>query len=129
MNVVPLALMLAVVVVVDFIVDFVVVVNDDGISVLFFRITTTTIPCRTVFNTTLPHPSNYIPPVPPNPTNFSLIDHSRSITPITLYHTGFALLHPSHTTLYTPLYPVHLTLPYPKCKNKQKIQTRTKIKR
>ena len=118
--------MLAVVVVVGFIVDFVIVVNDDDISVIFFRTTTTTIPCRTVFNVTLPHPSNYIPPVPLNPTNSTLIDDFRSITPLTLYHIRFALLHPSHTTLYIPLYPIYLTLPHTKCKKNKK--TRTKIK-
>ena len=126
---VPLDLTLAVAVVVGVIVDFVVVVvvNDDDISVIFFRTTTTT-PCRTVNNTTLPYPSNYIPPVLLNPTNSTLIDHFRSITPITFYYTLFALLHQSHTTLPIPLYPIHLTLPDPKCKNKQKLQTRTKIK-
>ena len=97
-------------------------------SVIFFTRTTTTIPCRTVFNATLPHSSNHIPLVSLNPTNSTLIDHFRSITPITLCHTPFVLLHPSHTTLHIQLYLVHLTLPHPKCKNKQNIQTRTKIK-
>jgi len=114
MNVVPLVLMLDVLVVIGVIVDFVIIVNDDDVSVIFSRITTTTIPCQTVFNDTLPHPSNYIPPVQLNLTNSTLIHHFRSITPITIYHTRFALLHPSHTTLHIPLYPVHLTLPHQK---------------
>ena len=122
---VPLVLMLDVVVVVGVIVDFVVVANDDDVSVIF-RIPTTTIPCRTVFNATLPRPSNYIPPVQLNPTNSTLINHFRSITPTIIYHTRFALLHPSHTTLQIPFYPVPLTLPHPKYENKQKIQMRTK---
>ena len=118
---VPFALMFAVVVVVGVIVDFVVVVvNDDDISVIVFRKTSTTIPCRTVYNATLPHPSNYIPPVPLNPTNSILINHFRSITPITFYHIRFTLLHPSHITFHILLYPVHLTLPRPKYTNVKK---------
>ena len=115
---VPLVLMLAVVVIVGVVFDFVVVVNDDDISVICFRITATTILCRTVFNATLPHPFNYIPPVPLHPINSTLIEQFLSITPITLYHTRFHLLHLSDTTLYILLYPVNLTLPYPKYKNK-----------
>ena len=121
----PLVLMLDVVVVVGVTIDFFfVVVNDDDVSVIFFRTTTTTIPCRTLFNATLPHPSNYIPPVQFNPTNSTLINHFRSITPITIYHTRFALLRPSYTTLHIPIYPVHLTLTHPKCK-KQKERKNT----
>ena len=106
-DVVTLVLMLAVVVIVGVVFDFVVVVNDDDISVICFRITATTILCRTVFNATLPHPYNYIPPVPLNPTNSTLIDisallyQSHSTTP------RFALLHPFHTT------PAHIALPRP----------------
>ena len=118
---VPFALMFAVVVVVGVIVDFVVVVvNDDDISVIVFRKTSITIPCRTVYNATLPHPSNYIPPVPLNLTNSILINHFRSITPITLCHIRFTLLHPSHITFHILLYPVHLTLPRPKYTNVKK---------
>ena len=115
---VPLVLMLAVVVVIGVVVDFIVVVNDNT-SFFFMRITTT-IPCRIVFNTTLRHPSNYIPPVLLNPTNFTISDHIRSITPLTIYNTRFVLLDSSHTTLHILLYPVHLTLTHLKCKNKQK---------
>ena len=125
-DVAPLVLILDVVVVGGVIVA-VVVVNDNNISVIF-RTTTTTIPCQTVCNAALPHPSNYIPPVPLNQITSTLIDQFHSITPITFYHTRFALLHSSHTTLDILFYPVHLTLPHPKYKNKQKIQTRTKIK-
>ena len=114
-----LVLMLDIVVVVSVIIDFDVVVNDDDISVFFFRTTTTTIPCHTVFNTTLPHLSNYIPPVPLNSNNSTLIEHFRSITLITLYHTSFILIYPSHTTLHISLYPA---LPRPPHTTPSKIQ-------